>query len=62
VKKGLNIVYGYKEMKQAGKKAYLITAKNKRVEAGTIWDTIYVQTDNPDRPEFIIRVQGTVTD
>ena len=62
VKKGLNIVYGYKEMKQAGKKAYLITAKNKRVEAGTIWDTIYVQTDNPARPEFIIRVQGTVTD
>jgi len=55
-------VYGYKEMKQAGKKAYLITAKNKRVEAGTIWDTIYVQTDNPARPEFIIRVQGTVTD
>jgi hypothetical protein len=62
VKKGLDITYGYKEIKQAGKKGYLITAKNKRNEAGVIRDTIYVQTDNPSRPEFIIRVQGKVID
>ena len=62
VKKGQDIVYGYKEIKQAGKRAYLVTAKNKRTEAGAIRDTIYVQTDNPARPEFIIRVLGKVTD
>lgn len=61
-KKGQDIVYGYSQIKKDGKKAYLITAKNKRVEAGAIRDTIYVQTDNPARPEFIIRVQGKVTD
>ena len=62
VKKGLDITYGYKEIKRSGKKGYLITAKSKRNEAGVIRDTIYVQTDNPSRPEFIIRVQGKVTD
>jgi hypothetical protein len=62
VKKGLDIAYGYKEIKRSGKKGYLITARNKRKEAGVIRDTIYVQTDNPSRPEFIIRVQGKVTD
>ena len=62
VKKGLDILYGYKEIKRSGKKGYLITAKNKRKEAGVIRDTIYVQTDNPSRPEFIIRVQGKVID
>jgi hypothetical protein len=62
VKKGLDITYGYKEIKQSGKKGYLITAKNKRKEAGVIRDTIYVQTDNSSRPEFIIRVQGKVID
>jgi hypothetical protein len=62
VKKGLDITYGYKEIKRSGKKGYLITAKNKRNEAGVIRDTIYVQTDNPARPEFIIRVQGKVAD
>jgi hypothetical protein len=62
VKKGLDITYGYKEIKHSGKKGYLITAKNKRKEAGVIRDTIYVQTDNPSRPEFIIRVQGKVID
>jgi hypothetical protein len=61
-KKGLDIIYGYKEVMRSGKKAYLITAKSKRSEAGVIRDTIYVQTDNPFRPEFIIRVQGKVTD
>ncbi len=62
VKKGLDITYGYKEIKRSGKKGYILTAKNKRKEAGVIRDTIYVQTDNPSRPEFIIRVQGKVTD
>jgi hypothetical protein len=62
VKKGLDITYGYKEIKRSGKKGYLLTAKNKMKEAGVIRDTIYVQTDNPSRPEFIIRVQGKVTD
>jgi hypothetical protein len=62
VKKGQDITYEYKEINQAGKKAYLITAKNIRKAAGAIRDTIYVQTDNPSRPEFIIRVLGKVID
>jgi hypothetical protein len=61
-KKGQDIVYGYKGIKKDGGKAYLITAKNIRKEPGVIRDTIYVQTDNPARPEFIIRVQGKVID
>lgn len=62
VKKGQDITYGYKEMIRDGKKGYLITAKNTRKEPGVIRDTIYVQTDNPARPEFIIRVLGKVSD
>ena len=62
VKKGQDITYEYKEIKQAEKQAYLITAKNIRKTPGAIRDTIYVQTDNPSRPEFIIRVLGKVTD
>jgi hypothetical protein len=61
-KKGQDIAYGYREIKQAGEKGYLITAKNIRKAAGVIRDTIYVQTDNPSRPEFIIRVLGKVID
>jgi hypothetical protein len=61
-KKGLDIVYGYKEIKQAGKKGYLIWAKNKRTVPGVIRDTIYIQTSNQSRPEFMIRVQGKVTE
>jgi hypothetical protein len=61
-KKGLDFTCGYKEIKQAGKKGYLIWAKNKRTEPGVIWDSIFIQTDNPSRPEFIIRVQGKITE
>ena len=61
-KKGLDIVYGFKETRKAGRKGYLITAKNKRKEPGVVRDTIYVQTDNPSRPEFMIRVLGKLTE
>ena len=61
-KRGIFITYGYREIVQEGKKGYLIWAKNTRQEAGVIRDTIYVQTDNPARPEFMIRVQGKLTD
>jgi hypothetical protein len=62
VKKGLDIALHYKEIEQSGKKGYLITARNIRKEPGVIRDTIYVQTDNQARPEFMIRVQGKITD
>jgi hypothetical protein len=61
-KRGIFITYGYREITQEGKKGYLIWAKNTRQEPGVIRDTIYVQTDNPDRPQFLIRVQGKLTD
>lgn len=61
-KRGIFITYGYKEITQSGKKGYLIWAKNIRKEPGVIRDTIYVQTDNPARPQFMIRVQGKLSD
>lgn len=61
-KKGRDITYGYRETTQEGRKGYLITAKNIRKVPGVIRDTIYVQTDNPARPEFMIRVQGKLTE
>ncbi len=61
-KRGIFITYGYREITQDDKKGYLIWAKNTRKEAGVIRDTIYVQTDNPARPQFMIRVQGKLTD
>lgn len=62
VKRGIFISYGYREMTQDGRKGYLIWAKNTRKEPGVIRDTIYIRTDNPARPEFMIRVQGRLVD
>ncbi len=62
VKRGAFIAYGYREIEQAGRKGYLVWARNIRKEPGVIRDTIYVRTDNPARPEFKIRVQGRLTD
>lgn len=61
-KRGIFITYGYKETAHDSGKAYFIWARNTRKEPGVIRDTIYVQTDNPARPQFIIRVQGKLTD
>jgi hypothetical protein len=61
-KRGIFITYGYKEITKAGKKGYLVWAKNIRKEPGVIRDTIYMQTDNPARPQFMIRVQGKLSD
>ncbi len=61
-KRGIFITYGYREITQEGKKGYVVWAKNTRKEVGVIRDTIYIQTDNPERPQFIIRVQGKLTD
>lgn len=61
-KRGIFITYGYKEISQAGKKGYLVWAKNIRKEPGIIRDSIYIQTNNPARPQFMIRVQGKLTD
>jgi len=61
-KRGLFIKYGYKETIISGKKGYLVWAKNTRKEPGVIRDSIYIQTDNPSRPQFLIRVQGKLTD
>jgi hypothetical protein len=61
-KRGLYITYGYREITQAGRKGYLVWAKNVRKGPGVIRDTIYVETDNPARKQFLIRVQGKLTD
>lgn len=61
VKRGIFITYGYRNIIRNGRKGYVIWAKNTRKEQGVIRDTIYVETDNPARPEFKIRVQGKLT-
>ncbi|HOJ13180.1 MAG TPA: hypothetical protein PLS81_00200 [Deltaproteobacteria bacterium] len=59
-KKGRDIDFWYRRTTEHGKKAYVLTVRNKRKEAGVFRDTIFVQTDNKARPEFKIRVQGKV--
>ncbi|MFZ5573540.1 MAG: DUF1573 domain-containing protein [Thermodesulfobacteriota bacterium] len=60
-KKGLDIAYAYAEVETEGRKGYRITARSIRKTGGPIRDTLYIQTDNPARPEFIIRVQGKIS-
>jgi hypothetical protein len=61
-KRGIFIQFGYREITIAGRKGYMIWAKNTRKEPGVIRDSIYIETTNPSRREFMIRVQGRLTD
>ncbi len=61
-KKAVDITYKYEPVERDGRKGYLITAKNLRKRSGGIRNTLFIQTDNPQRPEFFIRVQGKITD
>jgi len=61
-KKGLDITYSYEEIEEDGRNGYLITVKRTRKEIGIFRDTLFIQTDNPLRPEFKIRVQGEVSE
>jgi hypothetical protein len=61
-KRGIFIEYGYREITRDGRKGYVIWAKNTRKEPGVIRDTIYIQTTNPSRKQFLIRVEGQLTD
>ncbi len=61
-KKGIDIEYSYQHVVQEGKKGYRVTARSIREKGGPIRDTLYIQTDNPARPEFIIRVEGKISD
>jgi hypothetical protein len=61
-KKGRDILFWYRPAtSREGRKAYVITVRNRRKEPGVIRDTVFVQTDNPARPEFKIRVQGRIS-
>ena len=57
-KKGLDFNYSYHEIEKDGRRGYLITVKRTRKKEGIFRDTLFIQTDNPQRPEFKIRVQG----
>jgi hypothetical protein len=61
-KKGLDITYNYDEFEQDGRKGYVITVKRTRKKTGIFRDILFIQTDNPQRPEFKIRVQGEVSE
>lgn len=59
-KKDVDIAYSYKEVEKDGKKGYSISVRNTKKEKGVYRDILYIQTDNPKRPEFRIRVWGDV--
>jgi hypothetical protein len=59
-KKGIDILYDFKEIVQDNKKRYLVTATNKRKKSGIYRDILFIQTDNKSRPEFKIRVEGYI--
>lgn len=59
-KKGIDILYSYKEIVQDNKKKFLVTATNKRKKSGIYRDILFIQTDNKSRPEFKIRVEGYI--
>ena len=60
LRKGIDIHCRYKAIVADNKKKYLVTAINKRTKKGIYRDVMYVQTDNPARPEFKIRVEGYI--
>lgn len=59
-KKGLHIACNYKEVTDTQGTRYLIEVTNTQKEAGVYRDTLFLQTDNPARPELRLRVEGHI--
>ncbi|BCS96788.1 hypothetical protein DSLASN_24200 [Desulfoluna limicola] len=59
-KKGLHVAYNVEEIKDTEGTRYLVRATNTRKTAGVYRDMLYLQTDNPLRPELRIRVEGHI--
>jgi len=61
-KKGLHIEFGVKAMDGQGKKGFLVQVKNTMKKPGVYRDTLFVATDNPERPEIRVRVEGHISE
>lgn len=61
-KKGLHIEYGYRISDQDGKKILLVQVRNKKKTPGVYRDMLFILTDNPQRPEIRIRVEGHISE
>lgn len=59
-KKGLHFDYHVEEINDTEGTRYLVRATNTRTTAGVYRDMLYLQTDNPLRPELRIRVEGHI--
>jgi hypothetical protein len=61
-KKGLHIQYDVKETLMGGRKGFLVTVKNTLKKPGIYRDTLFVMTDDPERPEIRVRVEGDISE
>lgn len=59
-RKGLHFAYHVEEINDKEGTRYLIQVTNTRKTAGVYRDMLYLQTDNPLRPELRIRVEGHI--
>lgn len=60
-KKGLHIEFGVKNVDSQGKKGFLVEVKNTMKKPGVYRDTLFVATDNPERPEIRVRVEAHIS-
>jgi hypothetical protein len=59
---GKNIKCDLKEVKESGKKIYVLTVENLKKEKGSYDDMISLKTDNKDQPEIRIIVSARIGD
>ena len=59
-KKGLHITFDVEEIHDKAGTRYLVQVSNTLKRAGVYRDTLFLQTDNPLRPELRIRVEGHI--
>ncbi|HPJ67721.1 MAG TPA: hypothetical protein PLQ82_16340 [Desulfobacteraceae bacterium] len=60
-KDGSNIHVEMEELKEEGKKGYILTVKNIKMDGGRYNDTIVLKTTSKIRPEITIGVSGFIT-
>ncbi len=61
-KKGLHIEYSFRKIEKNGGIEYLVLVKNTQKKARVYRDMLFVQTNNPKRPEIRIRVEGRISE
>ncbi|MBL7172285.1 MAG: hypothetical protein ISS68_05555, partial [Desulfobacteraceae bacterium] len=59
---GKNIKCDLQEVRESGKKVYVLTVENLKREKGRYYDTINLKTDSKQMPEIRIGVSGRISD